>query len=145
MKRFILVFILLAVSAGAQAQWVKVGSTSQGTAYLWYPVAYSFPLRTPAGPRCLTGRCLSLGGSITHVRYSAIWLSIAATARLYCAARPHTPAAILKGIGGDSVDHPQQRAQGRARSLVRVYPVASSDAPRGSDVVQRMTEYREVE
>ena len=100
MKRFILVFILLAVSAGAQAQWVKVGSTSQGTAYLWYPVAYSFPFAYPGWASVLNRPLPVVGGSITHVRYSAIWLSIAATARLYCAARPHTPAAILKGIGG---------------------------------------------
>lgn len=47
MKRFALLVMLFSLSAGAQAEWARVGSNSNGTGYLWYPVEQYFPLAYP--------------------------------------------------------------------------------------------------
>lgn len=51
MKKQLLAIIttgLLTLSVGAQAEWARIDSNSNATAYLWYPVEQYFPWAYPA-------------------------------------------------------------------------------------------------
>lgn len=47
MKTIIIAAGLLALSTGAQAEWARLGSNSNGTGYLWYPVEQDYPYAYP--------------------------------------------------------------------------------------------------